>query len=201
MHSRCRRTTIALTPRRTARALRLNQPLQTADPEHRARAGGTPVPDIFRTLLVDGNDCSELITTPCVTPFDHHGGTIRLSAGHSEGLSMPGVDNGSASTADVRPGTGLRIIDALAQALGADFNLILERMGAKRLSCFQSTRIAAMNLNRRRAATTRRACPVGLRLKDLLCECRPTRFAATRFSFAGRCGSVITRRCTRARAG
>jgi hypothetical protein len=31
--------------------------------------------------------------------------------------------------------------------------------------------------------------------KDLLCEHRPTRFAATRFSFAGRCGSLITRRC------
>jgi len=35
----------------------------------------------------------------------------------------------------------------------------------------------------------------GVRLKkDLLCERRPTRLAATRFSFAGRCGSLITRR-------
>jgi hypothetical protein len=38
------------------------------------------------------------------------------------------------------------------------------------------------------------AC-AGVRLKkDLLCERPPTRFAATRFSFVGRCGSLITRR-------
>ena len=42
--------------------------------------------------------------------------------------------------------------------------------------------------------TPRISCGTAIK-KDLLCECRLTRFAATRFSFAGRCGSVITRRC------
>jgi two-component sensor histidine kinase len=65
---------------------------------------------------------SELITNAVRHAFDQHGGTIRLECWTSGGFVECRVsDNGSASTADVRPGRGLRIIEALAQALGADF--------------------------------------------------------------------------------
>ena len=65
---------------------------------------------------------SELITNAVRHAFDQHGGTIRLECRTFGGFVECRVsDNGSASTADVRPGRGLRIIEALAQALGADF--------------------------------------------------------------------------------
>jgi len=44
---------------------------------------------------------------------------------------MPGVDNGSASTADVRPGSGLKIIEALAQAPRCEFQFNLGEDGSK----------------------------------------------------------------------
>ena len=65
---------------------------------------------------------SELITNAMRHAFDQHGGTIRLECRTFGGFVECRVsDNGSASTADVRPGSGLRIIEALAQAFGADF--------------------------------------------------------------------------------
>ena len=75
---------------------------------------------------------SELITNAVRHAFDHHGGTIRLECRTFGGFVECRVsDNGSASTADVRPGTGLRIIDALAQALGADFQFDLGEDGSE----------------------------------------------------------------------
>jgi len=91
MHSRCRRTTIALTPRRTCASFAA----QSAAPNCRAgtsnSCGGTPVPDIFRTLLVDGNDVSELITNAMRHALINTAARSGLSAGHSEGLSNAGV--------------------------------------------------------------------------------------------------------------
>jgi len=65
---------------------------------------------------------AELITNAVRHAFDRQGGTIRIECRTSgEFIECRVSDNGSASTADVRPGSGLRIIEALAQALGADF--------------------------------------------------------------------------------
>jgi two-component sensor histidine kinase len=65
---------------------------------------------------------AELITNAVRHAFGPQGGTIRIDCRRSgEVVECRVSDNGSASTADVRPGNGLRIIEALAQALGADF--------------------------------------------------------------------------------
>ena len=74
---------------------------------------------------------SELITNAVRHAFDQHGGTIRVECRTFAGYVECRVsDNGSASTADVRPGTGLKIIEALAQALGADFQFDLGEDGS-----------------------------------------------------------------------
>ena len=65
---------------------------------------------------------SELITNAIRHAFDQHGGTIRVQCRTSQRFVECRVcDNGSASSTDVRPGSGLRILEALAQAFGADF--------------------------------------------------------------------------------
>ena len=75
---------------------------------------------------------SELITNAVRHAFDRHGGTIRLECRTFAGFVECRVsDNGSASTADVRPGRGLRIIEALAQALGADFQFDVGEDGSE----------------------------------------------------------------------
>jgi two-component sensor histidine kinase len=75
---------------------------------------------------------SELITNAVRHAFDQHGGTIRLECRTFAGFVECRVsDNGSASTADVRPGRGRRIIEALAQALGADFQFDVGEDGSE----------------------------------------------------------------------
>jgi len=75
---------------------------------------------------------SELITNAMRHAFDQHGGTVRLECRTFGGFVECRVsDNGSASTADVRPGRGLRIIEALAQALGADFQFDVGEDGSE----------------------------------------------------------------------
>ena len=65
---------------------------------------------------------AELITNAVRHAFDQEGGTIRIECRASgEFVECRVSDNGSASTAHVRPGSGLRIIEALAQNLDADF--------------------------------------------------------------------------------
>jgi two-component sensor histidine kinase len=74
---------------------------------------------------------AELITNAARHAFDESGGTIRIECQVSEEVVECKVaDDGSASNADVRPGAGLRIIQALAQALGAQFRLHLGESGS-----------------------------------------------------------------------
>src|SRR6202048_3485389 len=64
----------------------------------------------------------ELIINAVHHAFRQEGGTIRIECRASgEFVECRVSDNGSASTAHVRPGNGLRIIEALAQNLDADF--------------------------------------------------------------------------------
>jgi len=59
---------------------------------------------------------AELITNAARHAFDSNGGTIRIECRPSgEFVECRVSDNGSASMPNVRPGSGLRIIDALAQ--------------------------------------------------------------------------------------
>jgi two-component sensor histidine kinase len=65
---------------------------------------------------------AELVTNAVRHAFDQNGGTIRIECWASgEFVECRVSDNGSASTSDVRPGSGLRIIEALARKLDADF--------------------------------------------------------------------------------
>lgn len=65
---------------------------------------------------------AELITNAVRHAFDGRGGTIEVECRRSGAFVECRVsDNGSASSADVRPGSGLKIIGALAQGLGASF--------------------------------------------------------------------------------
>ncbi len=65
---------------------------------------------------------AELIANAARHAFDASGGTIRIECQASGAFVECRVcDNGSASTPSVRPGSGLRIIDALAQKLDAEF--------------------------------------------------------------------------------
>jgi two-component sensor histidine kinase len=74
---------------------------------------------------------AELITNAARHAFDETGGTIRIECQVSEEvLECKVADDGSASNADVRPGTGLRIVEALAQALGAQFRFHLGESGS-----------------------------------------------------------------------
>ncbi|WP_036052315.1 sensor histidine kinase [Bradyrhizobium sp. URHD0069] len=75
---------------------------------------------------------AELITNAVRHAFDRRGGTIRIECRTSgEFIECRVSDNGSASSADVRPGRGLRIIEALAQALGADLQFNFEEDGSR----------------------------------------------------------------------
>jgi two-component sensor histidine kinase len=75
---------------------------------------------------------SELITNAMRHAFDQQGGTIRIECRtFGQFVECRVSDNGSASTADVRPGTGLRIIEALAHALDADFQFDFGENGSE----------------------------------------------------------------------
>jgi two-component sensor histidine kinase len=75
---------------------------------------------------------AELITNAVRHAFDLCGGIIRIECRASgEFVECRVSDNGSASTADVRPGSGLKIVEALAQDLGADFQFNLGEDGSE----------------------------------------------------------------------
>jgi two-component sensor histidine kinase len=80
---------------------------------------------------------AELITNAVRHAFGPEGGTIRIECRTSGQLVECLVsDNGSASVADVRPGSGLRIIEALAKALGADFRFNIGEDGSQAVLTF-----------------------------------------------------------------
>jgi len=65
---------------------------------------------------------AELITNAARHAFDQRGGTIRVECRTSgEFVECRVSDDGSVSTGSVRPGNGIRIIEALAHDLTADF--------------------------------------------------------------------------------
>jgi two-component sensor histidine kinase len=75
---------------------------------------------------------AELITNAARHAFDSSGGTVRIECRPSgEFVECRLSDNGSASTPDVRPGSGLRIIDALAQKLDAEFHFKFGEAGSE----------------------------------------------------------------------
>jgi two-component sensor histidine kinase len=75
---------------------------------------------------------AELITNAVRHAFGQQGGTIRIECRASGAFVECRVsDNGSASTAHVRPGSGLRIIQALAQKLDAEFQFNFEENGSE----------------------------------------------------------------------
>jgi len=80
---------------------------------------------------------AELITNAVRHAFGPEGGTIRIEWRTSGQLVECRVsDNGSGSVAAVRPGSGLRIIEALAQALGAEFRFNLGEKGSESVLTF-----------------------------------------------------------------
>ena len=75
---------------------------------------------------------AELITNAARHAFDQNGGTVRIECRPAgEFVECRVCDNGSASTPGVRPGTGLRIIEALAQKLDAEFQFNLGEAGSE----------------------------------------------------------------------
>jgi two-component sensor histidine kinase len=80
---------------------------------------------------------AELITNAVRHAFDQEGGTIRIECrAFGEFVECRVSDNGSASTVHVRPGTGIRIIEALAQRLDADFRFRFGRDGCESVLIF-----------------------------------------------------------------
>ncbi len=80
---------------------------------------------------------SELITNAVRHAFDHNGGSIRIECRVAGALVECRVsDNGSASNPEVRPGSGLRIIEALAQELDAEFQFNFGEDGSEAVIIF-----------------------------------------------------------------
>jgi two-component sensor histidine kinase len=80
---------------------------------------------------------SELITNAVRHAFDHNGGTLRIECRVAGALVECRVsDNGSASNPEVRPGSGLRIIEALAQELDAEFQFNFGQDGSEAVIIF-----------------------------------------------------------------
>jgi two-component sensor histidine kinase len=74
---------------------------------------------------------SELVTNAERHAFGEGGGTIRVECRILEEVVECRIsDDGVASKADVRPGTGLRIVEALSHALGAEFRFYLGGNGS-----------------------------------------------------------------------
>ena len=75
---------------------------------------------------------AELITNAVRHAFDGQGGAIEVEYRRSGAFVECWVsDNGSASSADARPGSGLKIIRALAQGLGASFKFNFREHGSQ----------------------------------------------------------------------
>lgn len=75
---------------------------------------------------------AELITNAVRHAFDRQGGTIEIECRPSGGFVECRVsDNGSGSASNVRPGSGLRIIESLAHALGAEFQFNFGQDGSE----------------------------------------------------------------------
>ena len=75
---------------------------------------------------------AELITNAARHAFDHNGGKARIECRPAgEFVECRVCDNGSASTPGARPGSGFRIIDALAQKLDAEFQFNLGEAGSE----------------------------------------------------------------------
>ncbi len=75
---------------------------------------------------------AELITNSVRHAFDGQGGKIRVECRASGAFVECRVsDNGSLSSPSVRPGSGLSIIEALAQGLGADFQFNCSENGGQ----------------------------------------------------------------------
>jgi two-component sensor histidine kinase len=75
---------------------------------------------------------AELITNAVRHAFDQNGGAIRVECRSSGAFVECRVsDNGSASSPEVRPGSGLRIIEALAQSLDAEFQFNFGEEGSE----------------------------------------------------------------------
>ena len=65
---------------------------------------------------------AELVNNAVRHAFDEHGGSIDVECRRSGAfLEFQVSDNGAASSVAIRPGAGLKIIEALAQSLGASF--------------------------------------------------------------------------------
>ena len=80
---------------------------------------------------------SELVTNAVRHAFDHSGGTIRIECRVAGELVECRVcDNGSASRPEVRPGSGLCIIEALAQELDAEFQFNYGEDGSEAVIIF-----------------------------------------------------------------
>jgi two-component sensor histidine kinase len=94
---------------------------------------------VERSLRIPSERCwligmvvAELVTNAVRHAFDQQGGTIRVECRTSGAFVECRVsDNGSASSTDVRPGSGLRIIEALAQTFGATFQFDFGKDGSK----------------------------------------------------------------------
>jgi two-component sensor histidine kinase len=77
---------------------------------------------------------AELVNNAVRHAFDEQGGTIEVVCRPSGAFVECHVsDNGSASSVDVRPGSGLKIIEALAQELGASFQFNFSEDGSQAL--------------------------------------------------------------------
>jgi two-component sensor histidine kinase len=75
---------------------------------------------------------AELITNAVRHAFDQRGGAIRIEFQVSEEFAVCRVsDNGSASVTQTRHGNGMRIVNGLAEALGAAFAFKLGPAGAE----------------------------------------------------------------------
>ncbi len=75
---------------------------------------------------------AELITNAARHAFGQNGGTVWVECRPSGKFVQCFVsDNGSASTPEVRPGNGLRIIDALAEKLDAEFQFKFGEAGSQ----------------------------------------------------------------------
>lgn len=73
----------------------------------------------------------ELITNAVRHAFDGQRGTIRVECLKSGGYVECRVSNNGSAMTDVRPGNGLRIVDALAEKYGANFDLHPSSVGAE----------------------------------------------------------------------
>jgi two-component sensor histidine kinase len=103
---------------------------------------------------------AELITNAMRHAFDEQGGTIEVECKLSGAFVECWVsDNGSASSVEVRHGSGLKIIEALAQELGASFHFKFGEDGSKAVLIIPVEPTAARN--ERHSIARRQSMSVG----------------------------------------